>query len=660
MFYRVNVPRYGSIYAQAINAGLARLGVSRFLARQGNSSYEVGAAQEVSSVPFGVDIVNSSGNLVFLPPPQSDTPSNTPPEQPQSPPANSSGSQGSFGGSSTPGENPQLPAQSPPTPSNGNRGGSQGSFGDSSTPGENPSGETPSSGSGTGAGQGTGGGSATRPPARTDIPPSTSPIGSDPTPTDATGINDDGYQVYRVSVPGYGLVWVDAKSGSTAVSAAVTFVRRQGISISETDVSSIVAVPVGAIAPDSANGIFIERSGISREVVGGKSLYKIDVPPIGSIYVVASSAELALQAARSHASGYVSDVSTLSFGSPSAIDYGDLPMDTSPDLVIDQDGASRDDLLGGQTDDASGEFSLPANFFGSGDLPVIVKYTVGGGDRRINGVRGVTVGISDEQLLTILPAGSSIEEVVTLQELFDRKDAEIIALWRRAGGESISSAMDFIQSLGVFDGSSLTANQDDEDSDENDDNSDESETDPTDGATGDGTFADDLQAFPLATYLNAIEGLGFNPNGVLGGILTNRFYQLNPALTIGQALGTINPAGNVPGALAGQYQDLFSNLNISGDVFRDLLAAEAAGRDEQAITDFTTPNISGSGRASEVLALARAAAAERYGSFFANNVLPSYQRLVTEYERLIAEANGEPEQSFLDFARQQSLLPTDF
>jgi hypothetical protein len=607
-YFKVDVAGFGSIYVQTVSAAAAGSAARKFLGRQGIDGNLSMAVAEVSGVPQGADLVNSSGNYIY--------PFPWPVPQPAD-----------AGDSTSSGDQSQGQPQGQPSGTEG-----QGS---------------PSNGSGTAA------------PANTSQPPSngqdsagqTPPPAATTTPTPAP----PSYKVFRVDIPGFGSVWVEAPqpSGATEaaiaaaaseiVSRAVNFARNRQFQIGQTDAASLAAVETGAGVPNTANGFLVDRSGYSRELREGRSLYRVDVSSLQSVYVVADSAEKALQAAKNLAGSLSTNGATPTFGTPTAIDYGDLPMSAPKEYVIDQDGASRSDLLTGEGDDAND--NLPdttqlAEEWNAISRPLVAKIVTSGNTKFVT----IDTAESDEarerikarygpdvQILSVSTAGNFLG------------DPEFVALVKSLD-DNVSSVSELLAKLEPV-GAGSSAGQGD-----------------GGGGNGDGgeSLPFDAQNFPLATYLNAVEGLGFDPNGILGSILTNRFYEINPAINLGTTLGLIPGYGNDPGSLEQRYREQFGNNTISTDVLRKLFELRDSGNTDLAYSDYISPNLAGVNNANNLLAIARAAAAERYGSYVAGNLLPSYQRLITEYERLVAAANGEPEESFLDFARRQSLLPANF
>lgn len=172
----------------------------------------------------------------------------------------------------------------------------------------------------------------------------------------------------------------------------------------------------------------------------------------------------------------------------------------------------------------------------------------------------------------------------------------------------------------------------------------------------------DVQAFPFASFQNAVSDLGLDPEGVLGSTVSQRFNALAPAAQIGSLTGTVDAIGQDPGALEQFFRDRFGDLDVAAETFRDLLAGRTSGDlgADQLLSfqSLQNPDIAtgrGRGDAADVFRLARAAAEDRFGSFVASRLLPSNTRLFRELERQLAE--GDPSTDFLQFARQQNLLP---
>lgn len=167
-----------------------------------------------------------------------------------------------------------------------------------------------------------------------------------------------------------------------------------------------------------------------------------------------------------------------------------------------------------------------------------------------------------------------------------------------------------------------------------------------------GDIGVDIQDFPFASFANALQARGFDPDGVLGGTFRQGFDRLFPARNIGTAIGTIAPIGETPGASQAFFENNLQNqATLSSQVFDDLLRRTGQGQFEQ----FANPNLAtqqGRNAFNDVRDLARAAAGNRFGSFIANRFLPSDTQFSEQFNRQLAGSPGGTQPSFLDFVNR--------
>lgn len=326
------------------------------------------------------------------------------------------------------------------------------------------------------------------------------------------------------------------------------------------------------------------------------------------------------------------------------------------DKTLSEEDSSGQDHGQGDTqpeDSEGGDKEPPA----PGPLPLIVKVVLPDGSIRFVTVATTESDVAREIAKQHFGPDARIVSAHTLDHYLQHPDDDFAALWNQLAGNQGQTPEQFLAKLEQVqqrsDGTGQPGNGD------------------GDGSNGEGGGSPevpfDIQDFPLPTFQNALEALGYDPDGVIGGLLNQRYSDIMPAFQIGSLTGSFDPIGNTPGSLQNFFETQFGNLGLAADVFRDLIAGNAAyGLDADsllALQAFANPDFgtyNGRGNAGLVLDLAQAAAADRFGSFIARNLLPSNQRLLNEYERLIAAAGGVPELSFLEFARQQSLLPAEF
>ncbi len=236
-------------------------------------------------------------------------------------------------------------------------------------------------------------------------------------------------------------------------------------------------------------------------------------------------------------------------------------------------------------------------------------------------------------------------QLVSTPEFLLENDPDFLLFLQASGRPDLAS---FVQSL------ELISEPESENGDD--------ETDSEPGSRTADELPVDVQSVPFASFQNAVAALGLDPEGVLGSTISQRFEALAPAAQIGSLTGTVDPIGQEPGALQQFFRDRFGDLDFAADTFRDLLAGRT-GSDLNAdqllaFQALRNPDIAtsrGRGNAANVFRLARAAAADRFGSFVASRLLPSNARLFRELERVLAQ--GDPGTDFLEFARQQNLLP---
>ncbi len=240
-------------------------------------------------------------------------------------------------------------------------------------------------------------------------------------------------------------------------------------------------------------------------------------------------------------------------------------------------------------------------------------------------------------------------EIVSTPEFLLETDPDFLELLQRSQLGDLNA---FVKTLAI-----VVAR--DEPDDKEEPGSDPEETEPSNGITD---LPIDVQSFPFASFQNAVAELGLDPEGVLGSTVGERFDTLAPVARIGSLTGSIDPIGQDPGALQLFFRDRFGDLDIAAETFQDLLARSVGGDldAEQLLTfqSLQNPDVAtsrGRGNAADVFRLAKAAAADRFGSFVGSRLLPSNARLFRELERQLAESN--PDINFLEFARQQNLLP---
>lgn len=506
---------------------------------------------------------------------------------------------------------------------------------------------------------------------------------------------------FSVPVLGFGAVFVDAPDSSAAVEAVQRFLNRNQVRLEEgSSIGSAIAVSKGEvnndllldgngapIAPEqpeesvtgqepvevvAARGIDNVRSGSrgdsgSAPLHTAPRLFRFDVPVIGDLFVVADNAGEAQTAGEAHLAQFAESVGIadgFKLGSAENLAVDDLPMSADPNFVIDSSGLIRDDLLGGS---GSGDIGFQdgvarrgrPNAGRSGTVSLVAQNAASnplfiGKVVDQNGViRFVRSNSSDtSQVRAILESmfgASATIQVVSTPEFLLETDSDFVISLQQSGFPDLDS---FVQSL------ELVTEIDADSDDDNPGTDDDDETPPE----LDGELPFDVQTFPFASFQNAVSALGIDPEGVLGSTVNQRFNALAPAAQIGSLTGTVEPVGQDPGALEQFFRDRFGDLDVAAETFRDLLAGRT-GSDLSAdqllsFQALQNPDIAtgrGRGDAADVFRLARAAAADRFGSFVASRLLPSNTRLFRELERVLAQ--GDPSTDFLEFARQQNLLP---
>ncbi len=469
---------------------------------------------------------------------------------------------------------------------------------------------------------------------------------------------------FNVSVPGLGDIFVEAGNESSAVVAVQQFLNRNRIRLEDGDtVDSVSAVDGDQIA----DGLLLNGNGVpipleqTKVSPNGQRLFRFDVPVIGDLFVVADTLSEAQIAGQEHVAPFAESTGFpvgFQLGSPEAVDLNELPMNADPNFVIDSTGAIRDDLLGGFDPSVANNLVLRTEP-GSGDQGTSTQLTqnvsslsifVG----KIVGENGVprflrVASTSTDQARAMLESvfgASVIVQVVSTPEFLFENDPDFQNFIQESGFLDLES---FVRSLELINVPPLASEDDD----------------PDDDTTTNDPISElpvDVQSFPFASFQNAVAGLGLDPEGVLGSTISQRFNALAPAAQIGSLTGTVDPIGQDPGALEQFFSDRFGDLDLAADTFRDLLAGTTGGdlsADQllsfQALLNPDIATGRGRGDAADVFRLARAAAANRFGSFVASRLLPSNARLFRELERQLAE--GDLDLDFLEFARQQNLLP---
>ena len=162
----------------------------------------------------------------------------------------------------------------------------------------------------------------------------------------------------------------------------------------------------------------------------------------------------------------------------------------------------------------------------------------------------------------------------------------------------------------------------------------------------------DIQAFPFASYANAVARRGLDTNGVLGSSISQAYNPLASVQQFGALTGTTSPIGNDPGSLEAYYNNnLGSQGRLAQETFNALRAGQVgSGFSPEALNPYLRPDIAtseGRGNATDVLDLARAAAVQRYGALTASQLLPSNERLLEGFQRPLAQGQ-QPD--FLQYA----------
>lgn len=285
----------------------------------------------------------------------------------------------------------------------------------------------------------------------------------------------------------------------------------------------------------------------------------------------------------------------------------------------------------------------------AGSLPMFVGKVVGeNGSVRFFRVISPDTSAARAILESVFGPSAKIEVVSTPGFLL-ANDSDFAEFLQQSGLSDLNS---FVEALDLVTGPEPGTDEGDSGTDDDDD----------DDLPLESELPVDVQSFPFASFQNAVAALGLDPEGVLGSTVNQRFNSLAPTAQIGSLTGTVDPIGQDPGALEQFFKDRFGDLDVAAETFRDLLAGRT-GSDLSAdqllsFDAFKNPDIAssrGRGDAADVFRLARAAAADRFGSFVASRLLPSNTRLFRELERALAE--GDASTDFLQFARQQNLLP---
>ncbi len=384
-------------------------------------------------------------------------------------------------------------------------------------------------------------------------------------------------------------------------------------------------------------------------------LFRVTVPGLGPVFVEAEDSAAAIRAVRQFLNrnqirleeGVQIEIATPVNGDvvgiDTVLDSNGVPMNLSP----------RTTTLPGS---ASGDFEridLPSRESGSitaaqsaSGIPLVVgKVVFADGTIAFVRVHASDTSSARTILQSALGPAVTIQAVSTPDFLFET-DAEFVAMLQGSGQPDLDS---FVQSLDLI---VEPIPQPEDEPDETD------QTEPL--ATTD--LPIDVQAFPFASFQNAVAELGLDPEGVLGSTISQRFDALAPAARVGSLTGTVDPIGQDPGALQQFFSDRFGDTDIAAETFRDLLAGrtsnELNAEDLLSFRALQSPDIAtsrGRSDAADVFRLARAAAEDRFGSFVASRLLPSNARLFRELERELAQ--GDVSTDFLQFARQQNLLP---
>lgn len=268
-------------------------------------------------------------------------------------------------------------------------------------------------------------------------------------------------------------------------------------------------------------------------------------------------------------------------------------------------------------------------------------------------VESPDTGQARDVLASVFGPSASVQ-IVSTGEFLLENDGDFARPFQASGASTLES---FVQSLGIVEptevSTDISADQD----------SGSGLTDSNGGMPDDPAgLPVDVQSFPFASFQNAVKELGIDPEGVLGSTVARRFDALAPVARIGSLTGTIDPIGQDPGALEDFFREGFGDLGAAARTFSDLMAGGAVdGLDADqllAFEELRSPNLDstrGRAAAADVFRLARAAASNRFGPFVASRLLPSSARLFRELERQLAE--GDTSTDFLEFARQQNLLP---
>jgi len=176
---------------------------------------------------------------------------------------------------------------------------------------------------------------------------------------------------------------------------------------------------------------------------------------------------------------------------------------------------------------------------------------------------------------------------------------------------------------------------------------------PPSGSVPPGELPVDVQNFPFASFQNALQSRGFNPEGPLGSTLNQAFNRLSPALTVGSRAGALAPIGEQAGALEAFFANRLPEASsIALDVFNDVRNRAAQGNPEASL--FLSPDIGtqqGQNAFNQVRDLARAASQNRFGAFVANLFNPTNSSFSDRFERGLAR--GVAPDNFFDFSARQ-------
>lgn len=481
---------------------------------------------------------------------------------------------------------------------------------------------------------------------------------------------------FSVPVPGFGSVFVEAPGADSAVAAVQQFLNRNRIPLEEGASVGIArpvereqvvegrllnnsGVPATLDQPEAAAPATVSQDGgdgaresAARPSSARARLFKFDVPVIGDLFVLADNLEDALAAGRAHLLPFLPNLDEPIAGQLAIsriLDPDDLPMDADPNFIIDSTGAIRDDLLAGTgVPEVTSTSSEQADVFVGGPPALVGK--VIREDGSISFVRIESPNSSEARSILRSRFGPSARvDTVSLPEFLLRNDPDFLDAVQRSQLGNLDS---FVETLELITAPVSSVGSEGL----------SSEGDATAPPSTDSNLPIDVQTFPFASFQNAVADLGFDPEGALGTTISQRFEALSPAARIGSLTGTVDPIGQAPGALQQFFADRFGDLDLAAETFRDLLAGRTDGDLEAenllAFQALQNPDIAtsrGRGDAGDVFRLARAAAADRFGSFVASRLLPSNARLFRELERQLAQ--GESGTDFLQFARQQNLLP---